>query len=460
MQTHSLKKYRLTAAIAGVILLSLAAIHFSKPAAGKRPTPPVPQLNVQAQTLSSQAFTYQLTSFGVVKPRTQSLLQSQVSGEVVWLNGNFRDGGFFKRGEVLIKLDARDYQARLKTAQAAVLAAEQALIEEQARGEQAKQDWQRLGDNGTPSPLVLREPQLASAQAKLWSAQAELASAELALSRTEIKAPYDGRVLSKKVDLGQLASNNTQLAEIYATDYIEVRLPLKQRDLPFIRLPEHYQDQQVDGWQPDVQLQSTLFGDVQTWSGKIVRTESAIDSNAQQLYVVAQIDAPFAKQLDGKTPLKIGQYVTAQITGNTVADQLVIPNKALYQNSYVFVVDNGKLARRDLQLAWQNDQASVVASGLQAGDVLVTSPLGQVVSGTAVSIVELDGQKQQVAAPRQRPAKPEGSADGQPQKRQGGDNKKPRDGHKPDRKPGDDADKPAQTQHDTAAKRDTQGASL
>ncbi|MFC3031911.1 efflux RND transporter periplasmic adaptor subunit [Pseudoalteromonas fenneropenaei] len=413
-------KYRLSALIVVIVAVILALLHFMKPAAKQRPAPPIPAINVQAVTLTAAPFTYQLASFGVVKPRTQSILQSQVSGEVVWLNSQFRDGGFFRAGEVLVKLDDRDYQARVKTAKANVLSAEQALIEEKARGEQALQDWQRLGNGAkTPSPLVLREPQMAAAQAKLLSAQAELATAELALARTQVAAPFDGRVLSKKVDLGQLASNNSQLAEIYATDYVEIRLPLKQRDLPFIALPEQFREGSELQAKPAVTITSTLFGEAQSWQGKIVRTESAIDSNAQQLYVVAQIDDPFSTQHQDKAPLKIGQYVTASIEGKTFAEQLLIPNKALYQNSYVFVVEAGRLARRDLTISWQNDRQSVVSNGLKAGDVLVTSPLGQVVSGTVVSIVELDGKAQQTERKgKRRDAAAEGqTADERPAKR-------------------------------------------
>jgi multidrug efflux system membrane fusion protein len=396
-------KYRLSAIIVIAIVAILALIHFTKPEPKKRGTPPVPAINVQANTLQSQTFTFYINTFGVVRPRTQSLLQSQVSGEVVWLNSQFREGGFFSRGDVLVKLDSRDYQAKVQMARANVQSAKQALAEEQARGEQALQDWQRLGQgNKNPSDLVLRKPQRAAAEARLMSAEAELASAELALSRTQIKAPFDGRVLSKKVDLGQLAGNNTQLAEIYATDYVEVRLPLKQRDLPFIELPEQYREGASVITEPVVTIESTLFGQPQAWQGRIVRTESAIDSNAQQLYVIAQIDDPFSDQHKDKAPLKIGQYVTAKIQGKQVNNQLIIPNKALYQNSYVFVVHDGKLQRRDLTLAWQNDDTSVVATGLNDNELLVTSPLGQVVSGTKVNIVELDGKAADMKPRRQK----------------------------------------------------------
>ena len=105
------------------------------------------------------------------------------------------------------------------------------LSEEQARVAQAEQDWQRLGNSKQAPDLVLRKPQLMAAQATVYSAEAGFSkAAELALERSNIIAPYTGRVLSKSVDVGQVVSVGTELAEIYAVDYVEIRLPLKNKD--------------------------------------------------------------------------------------------------------------------------------------------------------------------------------------------------------------------------------------
>ena len=235
--------------------------------------------------------------------------------------------------------------------------------------------------------LVLREPQLAAQQASVLSAQAKLEKAQIALERTKLIAPFAGRVLNKNVDLGQVVSNNSQLASIYATDYVEIRLPINNKDLPFINLPETYRSgEQVFG-AGDVELSSDLVGE-QRWQGHLVRTEGAIDDGSQQLYVIAQINDPYNLDSNVGLPIKIGQYVTARIKGKVQSGALVIPNNAIYQGSYVYTLtDDNLLMRKDVTLAWQNDTQAIVKSGLQSGMRLVTTSLGQVSSGTKVAVL-------------------------------------------------------------------------
>lgn len=372
-----------------IIIVTLLLVMFIKgnpPKATRFASPPKAKINVAVKPLQLIDYPVEIDSFGTVKPRTQSMLVAQVSGQIIDINEQFREGGFFDKGDVLLQLDDRDLKAEVKSAQASLLNAEQSLLEEQARGRQALTDWQRLGNESKPSILVLRKPQLAAAQAQVLSAQAQLEKAQLNLERTKIKAPYAGRVLNRSVDLGQVVSNNMQLATIYATDSVEIRLPIKNKDLPFINLPEQYRDGAKNLSGSVVNFTSDLIGE-QQWQGQLIRTEGAIDESAQQLYVVAKINDPYKSTKDNQYPVKIGQYVKAKINGKVAPQVLVIPNNAIYQGSYVYVVENGTLQRKSIALAWQNAQQSIVSEGLEAGSQLVLTPLGQVSSGTAVQIM-------------------------------------------------------------------------
>lgn len=365
---------------------------------------PHAQMVVDVLTLAAQDFTMEINSYGVVKPRTQSMLVAQVSGEISYVSDQFRDGGFFEKGQLLLQIDDRDYHAEVKIAQATLLSAEQALLEEQARSEQALADWQRLGNGSNANSLVLRKPQLAAQRANVLSAQAKLEKAQLALERTRVVAPFSGRVLNKQVDVGQVVSNNGQLAEVYAVDYVEVRLPINNGDLRFVDLPEQSRDGVHNGEQAKVILSSDLVG-YQQWQGTIIRTEGAINDQSQQLYVVAQISDPYSAKKLAHFPIKIGQYVNAKITGKTLSNALTIPNHAIYQGSYVYVLnEQNLLMRKNVELAWQNQDITLVQSGLSAGDRLVITPLGQVSSGTKVSVAK--GVPKQVK--RERNAKVQG----------------------------------------------------
>ncbi|MGE6449838.1 efflux RND transporter periplasmic adaptor subunit [Pseudoalteromonas tetraodonis] len=375
---------------AAIIIATIFLVMFIKgnpPKASRFSAPPKAKINVAVKPLRLIDYPVEIDSFGTVKPRTQSMLVAQVSGLIIDINEQFREGGFFEKGDVLLQLDDRDLKAEVKSAQANLLNAEQNLLEEQARGRQALTDWQRLGNESEPSILVLRKPQLAAAQAQVLSAQAQLEKAQLNLERTKIKAPYAGRVLNRSVDLGQVVSNNMQLATIYATDSVEIRLPIKNKDLPFINLPEQYRDGAKNQRGSAVNFTSDLIGE-QQWQGQLIRTEGAIDESAQQLYVVAKINDPYKSTSDNQYPVKIGQYVKAKINGKVASQVLVIPNSAIYQGSYVYVVENGTLQRKNIALAWQNALQGIVSKGLEAGSQLVLTPLGQVSSGTPVQIMD------------------------------------------------------------------------
>lgn len=357
----------------------------------------VAKISVETLTLKPQLYPIVINSYGTVKPKTSSVLISQVSGEINKISQQFRDGGFFEKGDVLVELDDRDHRAEVKINQASLLSAKQVLLEEQARAKQALIDWQRLGNGAQASALVLREPQLAAAQAQVLSAEANLEKAQLQLERTNIMAPFAGRILTKHVDLGRVVASNTQLADIYAVDYVEIRLPINNKDLSYIVLPEEYRSSNKKLEGPNVKITSDLIGK-QHWQGKIVRTEGAIDESSQQLYIVAQIDDPYDVSSKSKVaPIKIGQYVNAEIVGKTIEQALVIPNSAIYQGSYVYIAENINdktvLQRKEIIIRWQNAKEAIIESGLSVGDNLVLTPLGQVSSGTPVEISSSNGLK-------------------------------------------------------------------
>lgn len=372
--------------IIGLLLGLAIIIQANPPEQPQRFSPAENVMVVTTKPVQYQSYPVQLKSYGSVQPRTQTTLTAQVSGQIVYVNPNIREGGFFNKGDILMSIDPRDYEANVRIAQAGLMDAHQALADATARSEQAREDWQMLGNNGEPPSLVLRLPQLEAARAGVISAEASLQKAELALERTNIVAPFAGRVLRQSADIGQVVSSNSEIAAIYATDAVEVRLPIRNSDLAFIDLPEIYRDVEPSGKGIDARIVSDLVGRT-VWDASLVRTEGAIDQSARQLHVVAHINDPFTKSDDGRPQLKIGQYVTAILSGHTLQDVLVVPNSAIYQGSYVYVVEDGILQRRNIEIAWQNDQDAIVARGLVDGDTLVTTTLGQVTSGVRVSAV-------------------------------------------------------------------------
>ena len=379
--------------ILGIILLSIAlgtAYYLkSNPPSAHREKPPVPVLQVESLTAKLQNYSISVESYGIVQARTRSNLTARVSGEIINVSDNFRSGSFFEKGNLLLQIDPRDFQTALVNAKANVSRAKATLAQEQAQAEQAAKDWQRLGNNGKAPDLVLRKPQLSAASAELEWNTAALEKAQLDLSRTRITAPYNGRIISKNADLGQYVTTGTDLAEIFAIDYVEVPLPLSSYDYAQLNMIESFQAENDVNFKdklPLVEVISELGNQKHSYKGYISRSEGVFDSTTRQIRVVAHIDDPYGKQNKTSTPLIIGQFVTAIIKGKELKDVFVIPNRALYQGSYVFVVESEAIARRDITLAWQDKDNSVISEGLTEGDVVVTTPLNDSISGTKVTL--------------------------------------------------------------------------
>jgi RND family efflux transporter MFP subunit len=262
-----------------------------------------------------------------------------------------------------------------------------ALAEEQARSRQARQDWENLQLAGTPDPLALRVPQLESAEAQRAAAEARLRQAELELERTRISAPYAGRILEKKVDLGQYVSPGTDLATIYASDSVEVRLPITAEQQAFLDLPESYQDGPGgEALGARVEFSARVGERLDIWPGRLVRTEGSVDIRSRQLFVVARIDHPYQRQGD-RPPLKIGQFLEAQIFGRQLEQVFVIPRQAVHGEATVHLIDSeNRLRRRNLDLLWRDEQHLIARGPLQAGDRLSLTALAFAADGSKVRI--------------------------------------------------------------------------
>jgi RND family efflux transporter MFP subunit len=327
-------------------------------------------------------------SQGVVEPRTKSTLIPEVPGKIIEISPSLREGGFFETDDVLLKIDPLDYNTRIIVAKRNVAQAKALIEQEQARAQQAVENWKRLGKEGDPSPLALRKPQLAEAAAQVAAAEAELIKAERDLDRTIIRAPYAGRILDKQVDVGQYVNTGTTLALIYAIDYVEVRLPIRNNDLSFLELPETYRNEPFKRVNlPKVKLTGKLGGRASVWEGRIVRVAGALEARSRQLFAVAQIDDPYSHREDGTLPLKINLFVEAEIEGNTLENVFVLPRNAVRASNEVILIDKeSKMRRRSVAPLWLSEEIVVVGqdSGLNAGDVLCTTPIAFPADGAPV----------------------------------------------------------------------------
>lgn len=319
----------------------------------ERRAPPEPVLEVDVEQLRPTDFTLVLNSQGTVRARTESTLIPEVSGRILSISPNFREGGFFNKGDVLLEIDPSDYKTAVAFAEASLAEARVRLAEEAAQANQARRDWERLGAGEAPSALVLREPQLALARANVAAREAGLQEARRNLERTRITAPYEGRVLSKRVDVGQVVSPGTVLAEVYAVDYAEIRLPLTSEEYAMMELPTAFRGGPQEEANIPVTLRATFGQETFSWQGRIVRVEGAIDTRSRQIFVVAQVDDPYGPS--HVQPLKVGLFVEAEIQGKTLEEVYVLPRTALREARFVLTIDEeDRLLRVAVSPLWSN----------------------------------------------------------------------------------------------------------
>lgn len=342
----------------------------------------------------AEAHPVQLTvrTQGEVQPLTEIDLTAQVSGRIAYVNPSFVQGGFFRAGEVLVRLEDEDYRLAVTRAEALVAQRRQQLVREEAEADLAREEWESLGE-GEASPLTLRVPQMEEARAQLAAAEASLAEARLNLSRTRLSAPFEGRVRSKLADLGQYVGPGTTIGRVFSTGKAQIRLPLTDSELQTLGMPLAFQaGDNGDG--PEVILSATLAGERREWRGEVVRTDSAIDPQTRSLYAIVEVDDPYGAAAEtAGAPLAMGLFVEAAIAGRSLDRAYVLPRSALRGEDTIYVANrDGTLSIRTARVIDSSAEEVIVTSGVEAGERVVISPIRAAAEGMRITALGPDGE--------------------------------------------------------------------
>ncbi len=345
--------------IGAVVLLSMLMMGRKQPPA-KLP-PKASGFLVETTTLEASDHGIEVSTQGVVKAKRDITLLPEISGKIIEVSNQFAVGGTFASGDVLVRIDPADYRVAVQRAKAN-LAAQQATLDlEQARSEQARKDWNSLGKSGRPSDLVLNIPQLDGAKAAVAAASADLAKAERDLDKTEIRAPFDGSVTEKHVDIGQFVTSATVLARVASSLVAEMRLPLTDFDL-------HKLDVTQLQSQPLPVHFSVEDGEIM---GTLVRMETAKDSNTLVNHAVAELSRP----LDAG--ILLNSFLNARIEGKVLHNAFKVPLGYMLANDQIALYKTGDdtLEIRDLTVAHRDRDYAYVTAGLSAQDRIITTPI-------------------------------------------------------------------------------------
>jgi RND family efflux transporter MFP subunit len=378
--------------IGGVLLFALMLATGPKPKEKtEAPHPPAIQFAVAHSRPTVIAINVQ----GEARPRMEAAIAAQVAGRLVWVSPKFVEGGSFTEGETLARVEGADYQLAVVRARSQVAQAEEGLAREEAEAELARQDWQALG-RGDPPPLAVREPQLAQARAALAAAQAALRSAELDLSRTNVRAPFTGRVRERRANVGDYVGPGAPVATMFATNVMEIRVPLTDADLTSLRVPVGFSATTANPG-PAAHVSAVTSGRLRSWDGRLVRVEATIDSRTRLVYGVVEVRDPF--NTANAAPLAPGMFVTLRLEGSGRETLVAAPRSALKRNEFVYVVrPDNTIDVRQVRAAQTTADEVLFREGVADGERVVVSVLTSPRQGMAVTPIDRAGESASTTA--------------------------------------------------------------
>jgi multidrug efflux pump subunit AcrA (membrane-fusion protein) len=414
-----------------IIAIAIAAIMiWSRPVPQKEERVEKAPL-VETSSLNIASGAIPLVVSGTVQARNEVVIAAEVSGRLVYVNPNFREGSFVSGGSVLMRIDPADYQNQVRIARADVAAQDVAVLEAREQMAIARDDLERYNQrerqqvaggssrilppdalnqeyagsspasskNGTrsssrPSGLASREPQLRSARAARERAAASLADAQLSLSRTRISPPFGGLVSAENASIGTFVQTGQSLGTIIATNAYDVRLSMTQDEAALI--PGLLQG---EGKNIRADIYYDYGGQRYRWTAYIDRADASLDSTTRNVEVFVRVPNPLkggkltldearsdkaggdkadgdkaggdkaAKDKQGQSapPLLIGAFVEAQIAGAPQGQYAAIASSALRPGNEIWLVRDGKLQIVPVRVIRRGEKLAYIAGDALAG---------------------------------------------------------------------------------------------
>jgi RND family efflux transporter MFP subunit len=318
----------------------------------------------------------------------------QVSGRITSMPPALVSGGFFRKDEPLFEIDRTDYRLALAQAEAAKARAEYDLARMESQAQVARKEWESINTGAEPNPLVVYEPQMKDARASLKSAEAAVERARVDLDRTRVLVPFNSRVSSEEIDLGQYVRAGSPVAMLAGTDTAEIVVPLPLDELHWVRIPRGPGGK---GAKADVVMK--IGGQRFVWKGVVVRSLGEVGLKDRMMQVVVSVADPYGLknmatgEVEGKPALAVGTFVDVVLEGKRLGRAFSIPRRALRDDSTVWMVDNeNKLRIKKVVTARIEHDSVIVTGGLTDGDTVVVTPLSGAADGMKLRPVIEGGQ--------------------------------------------------------------------
>lgn len=351
---------------------------------------------VQVIGVRKDSCTTMVKGNGLVIPAQQVTLHPQVIGKIVEVSPDVVPGGYVQAGQKLMAIDHRDYEIQVRQRQSEVARAAKDLKVEQGNQAVAKQEYEILGEVITDEDreLVLREPQLLSAQAAHESAQAALEKAKLDLARCDIVAPFNSVIQQKHTDLGASVTINSQLITLIGTDEAWIEAKVFANQLKWLDIPKRNGD-----LGSNVTIRNTgVWGEYRFRTGRILCLIGELETQGRLARLLVKVDDPFClkpQNLD-LPQLLMGSYIAAEIEGRVLPDVFPIQRSHLRDNNTVWIMDDdGQLEIRQVQIVFRGPDRVYVTEGLTENEQLVVTDISAPVAGMPLRIAGAEEQSQQ-----------------------------------------------------------------
>ncbi|MGJ8637753.1 MAG: efflux RND transporter periplasmic adaptor subunit [Opitutaceae bacterium] len=329
-------------------------------------------------------FSPEIVALGRVGPARDIALSSRVDGEVIEVAPNFKPGGFIERKSTVLKLDPADYKINLALRRSELREAEAALAIEEGRRTVAEKEFALLNEtiDETNRALVLREPQIASAEARVAAAQAAIQQAQLDLDRTELSVPFDAQILERSVNLGSQVSARQSLARLVGVEEYWVTTTVPVKSLQWIEFPEPGSEgigariRNRGAWKPGVYRDATVANLIGT-----------VDEQTRLARVLLTVDDPLGLHSE-EPPLILDSILEVRIQGRPFSDVVRLERALLRADDTVWVMQDGVLSVRKVDIVFRDATHVFISDGLDSGDKVVTTTLSMVADGIALRDVD------------------------------------------------------------------------
>lgn len=368
------KKRRKGRWIIAIILVLLVAFIWWRHSGSKKGMGPMQAQAVGVAKAISGPMKVELDELGTVTPLATVTVLPQISGYITEVG--FTEGQMVQKGQFLVQIDPRSYQIQLEQYQAALAKDEASLA--QAKSDLAR--YQKLAAQDSISAQTVSDQQftVAQDQAAVKSDQANIDSAKLDLIYCHITSPVTGRVGLRLVDVGNYVTSgsSTGLAVVTTVSPTTVVFSVAQQNLT----------QVLEQLEQGAALQATAYA-----SDDVTKLEegtlTAVDNQVNTSTGMVKLRADFANTDNKLFP---NQFVNVHLLVETLQNATLVPSPAVQDGapgSYVYVVQADNSVKMVPVTTGPTDGINtVIAKGLNPGDVVVVDGVDRLTDGTKVSI--------------------------------------------------------------------------